>query len=192
VPVLTLLEADSAADLARALQAGGLSVLEVTLRTPAALAAIRRIATEVPGVVVGAGTVTHPRDLDAARAAGAEFAVSPGLTPELARAYPSSGLPLLPGVATASEAMAARDLGFSVLKLFPAESIGGPKFLRALAAPLPELEFCPTGGLDPANYRAYLELPNVLCVGGSWVAPPAAVAARDWPHITALAREVTR
>ena len=191
LPVLTVPDAEAAPDLARALHEGGIPVVEVTLRTAAALDAIRRIAAEVPEVVVGAGTVTRADDLARARDAGARFTVSPGLTPGLAGAASRCEIPLLPGVATASEAMAARDLGFAILKLFPAEAIGGRELLRALAGPLPELEFCPTGGVGPENFRAYLELPNVISVGGSWVAPRAAVEARDWSRIRELALQVT-
>ena len=191
VPVLTVPDAEAAADLARALAAGGLPVVEITLRTAAALDSIRRIAAEVPEVTVGAGTVTRAGDLAKVREAGARFAVSPGLTPDLAHAAAQSDVPLLPGVATASEAMAARDQGFTILKLFPAEAIGGRELLRALHGPLPELEFCPTGGIGADNFRAYLELPNVLCVGGSWVAPRSAVDSHDWERIRELARQVT-
>jgi 2-dehydro-3-deoxyphosphogluconate aldolase/(4S)-4-hydroxy-2-oxoglutarate aldolase len=191
LPVLTVPDAAAAPDLARALLAGGIAVVEITLRTDAALAAIRRIAAEVPEVTVGAGTVTRADDLTAAREAGARFAVSPGLTPALAAAAARQELPFLPGVATASEAMAARDHGFTILKLFPAAAAGGRRLLQALAGPLPDLEFCPTGGIGPDDFRAWLELPNVLCVGGSWVAPASAISAHDWARIEELAREVT-
>lgn len=187
--MLTLLDAGRAVDLARALADGGLDVLEVTLRTAAGLDAIRRIAAELPGVVVGAGTVTRPDDLTAARDAGARFAVSPGLTSSLAEAALASGLTLLPGVMTPSEAMAARERGFRLLKLFPARAAGGLGLLRSLYGPLPDLRFCPTGGIDAATFRDYLALPNVVCVGGSWVAPAAAIAGGDWPRITELARQ---
>jgi len=189
VPVVALSRADQAVPLARALHEGGLDVVEVTLRTDAALEAIRRIAAEVPGVVVGAGTVTRPADLEASRQAGARFAVSPGLVPDLARAAADSDLPFLPGVMTPSEAMAARDLGFTVLKLFPAKAAGGTGFLRALRGPLPDLRFCPTGGIDASSFRDYLALPNVITVGGSWVAPKAFIEAGWWERITRLARE---
>lgn len=191
LPVLTLGEPDTAVAVARALAAGGLRVLEVTLRTPQALAAITAIAAALPEVVVGVGTVRRPDDLRAAHDAGARFAVSPGLTPRLAAAAAGAPLPLVPGVATASEAMAAADAGLRTLKLFPAEAAGGRALLRALAEPLPELRFCPTGGIDGRSFRDYLALPNVLCVGGSWVAPRALVEARDWDAITTLAREAT-
>ena len=192
IPVLTIGDPDAAVPLARALIDGGLPVLEVTLRTPKALEAIRRIAAEVPGAEVGAGTVTRPAEVEAAaRAAGARFAVSPGLTPALAAAAREAELPLLPGVVTPSEALAARELGFTFLKLFPARAAGGPALLKSLAGPLPDLVFCPTGGIGAADFRDYLALKNVLCVGGSWVAPAAAVAAGDWPRITELAREAS-
>lgn len=191
LPVLTVPDPDVAPDLARALHAGGVSVLEITLRTDEALEAIRRIATEVPEVTVGAGTVTRADELTAVSDAGARFAVSPGITPKLADAASLGSLPFLPGVATASEAMTARDHGFGILKLFPAEAIGGRGLLEAWAGPLGNLEFCPTGGVGPDNFRSYLELSNVICVGGSWVAPKDAIASRDWQRIEELAREVS-
>jgi 2-dehydro-3-deoxyphosphogluconate aldolase / (4S)-4-hydroxy-2-oxoglutarate aldolase len=191
LPVLTLHDAQQAVGVARALADGGLWTIEVTLRTPAALEAIAAIVASVPEVVVGAGTVRRGADLEAAARSGARFAVSPGFTAALAAAAATSRLPLIPGVATASEAMAAGEAGFRTLKLFPAETAGGLGLLRALADPLPELRFCPTGGIGATTYRKYLELPNVLCVGGSWVAPSALVAAGDWDAITALAQEAS-
>ena len=191
LPVLKIERTESAVPLARALAAGGLEVLEVTLRTEAAIRAIRRIAAEVPEVIVGAGTVTRAPELDAVRDAGGRFAVSPGLVPELARAARAADMPLLPGVMTPSEALAARDLGFDILKLFPAKVAGGIPFLKAISGPLPDLMFCPTGGIGASSFRDYLELPNVVCVGGSWVAPSAAVDAADWARITELAREAS-
>ncbi len=191
LPVLLIERADQAVPLAHALAAGGLTVLEVTLRTEAALEAIRRIAAEVPEVTVGAGTVTRTPDLDAVRDAGGRFAVSPGFLPDLARAARDSGLPLLPGIMTPSEALAARDHGLEILKLFPAEAAGGIGLLKALNGPLPDLSFCPTGGIGASSFRDYLALPNVVCVGGSWVAPAAAVEAGDWNRITELAREAS-
>ncbi len=188
-PVIAVLVVEREADavpLARALVAGGLTVLEVTLRTPVALAAIRRMVEDVEGAVVGAGTVLSRRDLDAAVAAGARFAVSPGLTDELAGAQ--AGAPLLPGVATPSEAMRASDAGLTRLKFFPAVPNGGAPALKALGGPLPHLRFCPTGGIGAANAREFLSLPNVACVGGSWMAPPPAVLEKRWDEITALAR----
>ncbi|RMH17607.1 MAG: bifunctional 4-hydroxy-2-oxoglutarate aldolase/2-dehydro-3-deoxy-phosphogluconate aldolase [Acidobacteria bacterium] len=187
LPVVTVDRAGDAVPLARALVAGGLRVIEITLRSDAALEAIRRIAGEVPAATVGAGTVTRPAQLAAARDAGARFAVSPGLTDDLAAAAGDVALPFLPGVSTPSEALAAAGRGFRVLKLFPAELLGGPAYLRALAGPLPELRFCPTGGIGPDTAAAYLEQPNVVCVGGSWLAPRAAIRAGDWRHLRRLA-----
>jgi 2-dehydro-3-deoxyphosphogluconate aldolase/(4S)-4-hydroxy-2-oxoglutarate aldolase len=188
VPVVTIDDAAAAVPLARALLAGGIDVIEVTLRTPAALEAIRRIARELPQVAAGAGTVLSKAQAEDAVAAGARFLVSPGLTPAVADAGLAAAVPLLPGVATVSEAMAAAERGFIFLKFFPAEAIGGAAALKALAAPLPHLRFCPTGGIDAAKAAAYLALPNVVCVGGSWMAPPDAVRDGDWNRITALSR----
>ncbi len=191
IPVLTIHQAEHAVPLARALAAGGLTVLEVTLRTAAAVEAIRRIHDQVPAVVVGAGTLTRPEDFERVGAAGARFAVSPGLTPALAAAACRVDLPLLPGVMTPSEALAARELGFTFLKLFPARAAGGIDLLKALGGPLPDLVFCPTGGIGAATFRDYLALPNVACVGGSWVAPAAAIEAGDWQRLTELAGEAS-
>lgn len=188
VPVVTIPEAGQAAPLARALLAGGVSTIEITLRTPSALEAIRRVAGEVPEMVVGAGTILSPADAEAAAKAGARFLVSPGLTPALLMAAGGFSVPLLPGVATASEAMTARDAGFRLLKLFPAEAVGGKALLKGIGGPLPDLGFCPTGGITLESAPGYLALPNVRCVGGSWLAPEAAIAAGDWASITALAR----
>ncbi|WP_174873441.1 bifunctional 4-hydroxy-2-oxoglutarate aldolase/2-dehydro-3-deoxy-phosphogluconate aldolase [Vogesella oryzae] len=189
VPVIVVNDAAVAVDLAGALVAGGIRTLEITLRTKAALAAIRRIRDEVPDALVGAGTVRTRAHLEAALDNGAQFGISPGLTPELAAAARASGVPFIPGVATPSEAMHAQDEGFNILKLFPAEAVGGIKLLKSLAGPLPELRFCPTGGIDANNAANYLALPNVLAVGGSWLTPEAAIAAQDWAKITALAKE---
>lgn len=189
IPVLAIREPAHAVPLARALVAGGLPVLEVTLRTPAALAAIRAIADAVEGAVLGVGTVLKPGDLEAAAKAGARFAVSPGLTEDLAKAAQDGPIPLLPGTATVSEMMRARELGFTALKFFPAAQAGGPGALKAIAPVLPDLSFCPTGGVSATNVADYLALPTVFCVGGSWVAPEAAVAAGDWAAITRLAAE---
>ncbi len=189
IPVLVIEQAELAVPLARALVAGGVRVLELTLRTPAALQAIRAIADEVEGAIVGAGTITRADDFERCRKAGAVFGVSPGLTAELIAAAKAGGLPLLPGVMTPSEIIAARTAGFQQLKLFPAAQAGGIGMLKALAGPFPELAFCPTGGITAATAADYLALPNVACVGGSWLAPAASVAARDWPRITALARQ---
>ncbi len=191
LPVLKISDLDHAVPLARALAAGGLSVLEVTLRTDVAVEAIRWIAAQVPEVIVGAGTVTRPSDFQRVSRAGGKFAVSPGLTRELADAARSVEMPFLPGVMTPTEALVAREQGFDTLKLFPAESAGGIGLLKSMYGPLPELAFCPTGGLKASNFRDYLALPNVLCVGGSWVAPGAEVAAANWTRITELARDAS-
>ena len=188
VPVLVIDDAASAADLARALVAGGLPALEVTLRTPAALDAIRAMAA-VPGGVVGAGTLLTPADVKAAKEAGARFGVSPGATPRLIDACADHGLPLLPGAATATEVMTLLEFGYTVQKFFPAEASGGAPALKAIGAPIPQVRFCPTGGVGLANAGAYLGLSNVICVGGSWVAPANLVAAGDWARITALSAE---
>lgn len=188
IPVLVIDDADAAAPLARALVAGGLPVIEVTLRTPAALDAIAAMAT-VEGAFVGAGTLLGRDDFANARAAGARFGVSPGATDALLDAARVESLPLLPGAATASEAMRLAEQGHTMLKFFPAEAIGGAAALKSLAAPLPQISFCPTGGITLAKAADYLALPNVTCVGGSWVVPGDLLAARDWPAITALARD---
>ncbi|HEY0441289.1 MAG TPA: bifunctional 4-hydroxy-2-oxoglutarate aldolase/2-dehydro-3-deoxy-phosphogluconate aldolase [Xanthobacteraceae bacterium] len=188
IPVLTIERVEHALPLARALVAGGLPVLEVTLRTPAALDAIAAIAREVPDAVVGAGTITTPGDIAAAENAGAAFLVSPGTPAELAEALARARVPALPGCATVSEAMALAARGFTMLKFFPAEASGGIAWLKAVGAPLPGLSFCPTGGIDGRNAAAYLALANVAAVGGSWVAPKDAVAAGDYARVTALAR----
>lgn len=187
IPVLVIEDAAAAEPLARALVAGGLPVIEVTLRTYAAPAALRAMAG-VAGAVVGAGTLRGPADVAAALAAGAVFGVSPGATGPLLDAAETAGLPLLPGSATASEAMRLAERGYDFLKFFPAAAAGGPALLRALAGPLPELAFCPTGGIGAADAADWLALPNVACLGGSWVASPAAIAARDWAGIEARAR----
>ena len=191
LPVLVVEDPDQAVPLARALVRGGLRNLEITLRTPDALESIRRIAAEVPAARVGAGTVCRPEQLDAVADAGGTFAVSPGLPPALRDAAKGHDLPLIPGIMTPTEAMAAADAGFTALKLFPAEPAGGRALLKALAGPLPELRFCPTGGIGPSTFRDYLALGNVLCVGGSWVAPRNLVQAGDWDGITALASEAS-
>ncbi|MEV4326425.1 bifunctional 4-hydroxy-2-oxoglutarate aldolase/2-dehydro-3-deoxy-phosphogluconate aldolase [Microbispora rosea] len=189
VPVVVLDDAESAVPLARALVAGGLPVIEVTLRTPAALDAIRRIAAEVPEAVVGAGTVRSPGDVEAAAGAGARFLVSPGTTPGLLAAMLAAGVPFLPGVATATEAMTLAERGVRELKFFPAEPAGGVAYLKSLSGPLPDVRFCPTGGITPSNAPAYLALPNVGCVGGSWLTPRSLVAAGDFARIEKLASE---
>jgi 2-dehydro-3-deoxyphosphogluconate aldolase/(4S)-4-hydroxy-2-oxoglutarate aldolase len=189
VPVLIVDDARAALPLARALVAGGLTAIEITLRTPAALEAIRAIAAEVEGADIGAGTVLTAEQFADAERAGASFAVSPGANPAILEAADDSDLPLLPGAATPSEAMTLLEYGYALQKFFPAEPAGGTAYLKALASPLPGIRFCPTGGIDAANAAAYLALPNVICVGGSWVAPKDAVAAGDWARIEALARQ---
>lgn len=188
VPVVVLPDASVAVPLARALVAGGLPAIEVTLRTPGALDAIRAIADEVPQAVVGAGTVITAEQVDACVAAGARFLVSPGWTPSLLDAMRASGVPFLPGVSTASEVVALLERGVRDMKFFPARAAGGTEYLRSLAGPLPQARFCPTGGIGPATAPEYLALPNVGCVGGSWMVPADAVAERDWARIEALAR----
>ena len=188
VPVLAIDSIETGVALARALVAGGLSTIEITLRTPTALKVIRAISREIEGAVVGAGTVLHPEQYRAAERAGARFVVSPGTTADLLEYAAASETPFLPGALTSSEVMTLLERGYSCMKFFPAEPAGGVAYLKALAAPLPEARFCPTGGIDAVSAPRYLALPNVLCVGGSWVAPGDAVAAGDWPGITALAR----
>lgn len=189
VPVLTVHGADDALPLARALVAGGLTVLEVTLRTEGALKAIEAIARDVPEVIIGAGTVLASSQISEAISAGAGFIVSPGSTVKLAEAALGRNIPFLPGVATASEAMVMAELGHHVLKFFPAEPAGGVAYLKSLGAPLPHLTFCPTGGINAEKARAYLALSNVICVGGSWVTPAVALKAGDWATVTRLATE---
>ena len=191
VPVLVVHDAAKARPLAEALVAGGLPALEVTLRTPAALDVISAMA-EVKGGHVGAGTLVTPEDVRAAKAAGATFGVSPGATDEILNACAEVELPLLPGAATATEAMQLLAKGYDMLKFFPAEASGGAPALKAIGAPLPQITFCPTGGVSPANAESYLGLPNVLCAGGSWVAPMDKVDAGDWDGIEALARAAAR
>lgn len=188
LPVVTLDDVRYAVPLARALLAGGIRTIEVTLRTPVALDGVRAIRQAVPGMCVGVGTVTSPAVLDAAIRAGAQFGVSPGLTAELAGAVQRSGLPFLPGAMTPTEVMLARDAGFQALKLFPATQAGGVGTLRALAPVFADVLFCPTGGVSVASAPEYLALPNVRCVGGSWVTPQALLAAADWQGIEVLAR----
>jgi len=189
IPVLTVEELGHAVPLARSLSAGGLRVLEITLRTPVALAAIEAMRKAVPEAIVGVGTLTRAVDFAAADRAGAQFGVTPGLTPELASAARGARFPLLPGVMTPTELIAARTAGFTVLKLFPAQQAGGIGMLQALGAPFPDVIFCPTGGITRASAPDFLALPNVACVGGSWVAPRAMLAAADWAGIEALARD---
>jgi 2-dehydro-3-deoxyphosphogluconate aldolase/(4S)-4-hydroxy-2-oxoglutarate aldolase len=189
VPVVIIHDARAAVPMARALVAGGVPAIEVTLRTPAALDAIRAIAEEVEGAVVGVGTVLSAKDLRAAHKAGARFAVSPGVSPGLLDAADDSELPLLPGVATAGEAMTLLERGYYHLKFFPAVPAGGHKLLGAWASPLPQIRFCPTGGISLTNASDFLSLPNVLCVGGSWLTPAEKLESGDWAGIELLARE---
>jgi len=191
VPVLVIRDVAHARPLAEALVAGGLPALEVTLRTPAALEAIREMAT-VPGGVVGAGTLITPDDVHAAKDAGATFGVSPGATDELLAACEEADLPLLPGAATATEAMCLLGRGYDMLKFFPAEASGGAPALKAIGAPLPQISFCPTGGVSPDNAHSYLSLSNVICAGGSWVAPSALVETGKWDEIEALAKAASQ
>lgn len=188
MPVIVIDDADLAVPLARALLAGGIRVLEVTLRTPAALESIRRIVRELPEAIVGAGTVLDSTDAERARLAGARFGVSPGSTPDLIGALRGGDWPFLPGVMTPSEAMNLANAGYTELKFFPAAPAGGAAMLKAMAGPLPGLSFCPTGGIAPETAPAYLALPNVCCVGGSWLTPPALLRAHDWAAIEQLAR----
>lgn len=192
LPVVVIEDPAHAVPLAEALLAGGVDAIEITLRTPAALQAITAVARTVPGMCVGAGTVLGADDLRRVRDAGARFALSPGATPSLLDAAAAGPLPFVPGVMTAGEAMAARERGFALLKLFPAEQAGGPAMLRALAGPLADVRFCPTGGLTAANAASYLQLPNVALVGGSWLTPREALARGDWAAIAAIAREAVR
>lgn len=194
-PVIPVLKVDRIADavpLARALVRGGLPAIEITLRTPDAIDAIHLVCEEVKEAVVGAGTILNGKDFSQATAAGAQFIVSPGITQELLDAASLSQVPFLPGAATPSEVMAACEEGYDLLKFFPAEQAGGAPFLKALASPLASVRFCPTGGVSPRNVGDYLSLPNVVCVGGSWVAPDEAVRAGDWDSIEALAREASK
>ena len=188
IPVITIERAADAVPLARALVAGGLKVLEITLRTPAAPAAAEAIAKEVPDAILGLGTVLTLQDLDTARSLNARFALSPGATPELLDAAASRDLPFIPGVQTASELMAALARGFDVVKFFPAGPAGGIAALRALAGPFPQVRFCPTGGVGADNFTDWLALPNVVSVGGSWLAPAAEIRSGDWMAITAHAQ----
>lgn len=191
IPVLTVDGEADAVPLARALVAGGLPVLEVTLRTEGALKAITAMAKQVSGAHVGAGTIRTPDQAKAAVDAGATFLVSPGATPKLIAAVQKLNVPFLPGCATASEAMQLAEEGFRFLKFFPAEAAGGVTYLKSLAAPLADLRFCPTGGIDAEKAKTYLALPNVVCVGGSWITPAAALKACDWDTVTRLSREAS-
>jgi len=189
IPVLTVSRLEHAAPLAQALLRGGLRVLEITLRTECALAAITEMREAAPDAVIGAGTLTRAEDFAAVQRAGAQFAVTPGLTPDLLFGAGETRLPLLPGVMTPTELIAARAAGFRACKLFPAQQAGGVGMLKALAGPFPDVVFCPTGGVTRANAAEYLAQPNVACVGGSWLAPRELVEARDWATVEALARD---
>jgi 2-dehydro-3-deoxyphosphogluconate aldolase/(4S)-4-hydroxy-2-oxoglutarate aldolase len=192
IPVIVLHDVAHAVPMARALVAGGIRMLEITLRTPQALACMQAIANEVEGVVVGAGTVRSAADAAAAAKAGARFAVSPGYTPAVGQACKDLGLALLPGVATGSEIMLAQEGGYTELKFFPAMQAGGPAMLKAWGGPFFDVKFCPTGGVTPGNAAEFLSLPNVACVGGSWLVPADALAQGDWARIEALAREASQ
>jgi len=191
VPVIALHDVAHAVPLAHALLAGGIDVMEITLRTPQGLPAMAAVAKAVPQMVVGAGTVTQPHEVQQVLDAGATFALSPGCTPALAQAVQAARLPFVPGVMTPSEVMAARDLGFGLMKLFPAAQAGGLAMLQALAGPLADVRFCPTGGVNPDNLATFLALKNVAMVGGSWLTPADAMASGDWARITSLARTAT-
>ena len=187
IPVIVLHDVNHAVPMARALVAGGIRMLEVTLRTPVALQCIERMSKEVPEAVVGAGTVRTPAEAMSAARVGARFAVSPGFTNAVGQACRDNGLPLLPGVATGSEIMMAQEAGYTELKFFPAMQAGGPAMLKSWSGPFFDVKFCPTGGVSVANAKEFLSLPNVVCVGGSWLVPIDALAAGDWDRITALA-----
>lgn len=189
IPVIVISDPDHAVPLARALMAGGIKVLEVTLRSDAALESIRRIKLELPDALVGAGTVLSKQELHTVAEAGGSFALSPGLTPNLLTAAEQESIPLIPGVATASELMMALEAGLTALKFFPAQAAGGIQILQSLNGPFPQVSFCPTGGITSENYREYLALKNVACVGGSWLIPSEKIAQEDWPAITRLAQE---
>ena len=191
VPVVVLHDVDHAVPVARALVEGGIPVIELTLRTPVALDAIEAIATHVPEILVGAGTVVAPGQAKDALSAGAQFLVSPGTTDTLAAAMQDTGLPHLPGAATVSEVLRLIELGYSEMKLFPAEASGGLDFLKSISAPVPQARFCPTGGITASSAASYLSLPNVGCVGGSWLTPADALLDEDWDRVTRLATEAT-
>ena len=189
VPVLVINDVEKAVPLAKALMAGGIKVLEVTLRTPAAIDVIKRIADEVPDSLIGAGTVTNAQQLKAVIEAGAKFAISPGMTADLLKAGMEAEIPLIPGISSTSELMKGKDAGYTHMKFFPAEASGGVKAIKAISGPFPEFTFCPTGGIGPGNYNDYLALKNGVCVGGSWLAPDDAIESGDWSRITQLAKE---
>lgn len=187
VPVLVIHKVEHAVPIAHALIKGGIRVLEVTLRTPAALEVIKAISEQVPDAIIGAGTVTNAQQLKEVTDAGAKFAISPGMTADLLAAGMQGSVPLIPGISSISDLMKAKDAGYTHLKFFPAEASGGIKAIKSIGGPFPDITFCPTGGIGPNNYRDYLALPNVKCVGGSWLAPDEAIANSDWDAITELA-----
>lgn len=189
MPVMVIQDLENAVPLAKALVAGGIRVLEITLRTPVALEAIRQIAREVPDAIVGAGTILNPEQLKAAAEAGAVFAISPGLTANLLAAAQKSEIALIPGISSLSELMLGMEYGLDHFKFFPAENAGGVPMLKAIAGPIPQVTFCPTGGISLSNYNEYLKLSNVACVGGSWLAPADVVKNKDWDKVTQLAKE---
>ena len=189
LPVVTAVDVASTVKLARALQRGGMKAIEITLRTPAALDSMVAVQQEVPDILVAAGTVNSPADLDKVLGIGVDLALSPGATPELLRAAAQSGIAFVPGVATASEVMRGMAHGFEVFKLFPAVTVGGKGMLKSLGGPFPDIRFCPTGGLNADNFRDYLALPNVVCCGGSWMVQAELVAQGNWEQIELLARQ---
>ena len=189
MPVMVIQNLDDAVPLARALVAGGIKVLEITLRTPIALDAIRLISQEVKDAIVGAGTIITPEQLQAAEDAGAAFAISPGLTPRLLAAAKAGNIALIPGIATLSELMLGMEYGLDHFKFFPAEAAGGIPMLKSIAGPVPQVTFCPTGGISPENYNSYLQLSNVACVGGSWLVPADVVKSKNWARVTELAKQ---
>ena len=192
VPVIVIKKIEHAVPLAKALLAGGIKVLEVTLRSDVAIEAIRRISNEVPDAIVGAGTVASPQDLNAVAEAGGVFAISPGLTPTLLTAANEGPIALIPGISTASELMFGMEMGYTEFKFFPAEAAGGVNMLKSIGGPFPHITFCPTGGISPNNYNQYLTLANVACVGGSWVVPSQAIEAGDWNVVTSTAAEAIK
>lgn len=192
IPVLTFDSVEQGEEVSKALYAGDLRVFEITLRTDAALDVIHRVSRQMPDVVIGAGTLTHPAQIAAAKAAGAQFGVSPGFSRELHAAAQQAGLPLMPGVMTPSDILAAMDCGCRIVKFFPAEQAGGVPMLKAFAGPFAQMHFCPTGGITPKTAPDYLALPNVVCIGGSWLVPKDAVADREWDEITRQARAASQ
>lgn len=189
IPVVTIDDPQHAVPVARALADGGVRIIELTLRTDSALTSLKLIANEVPDILVGAGTILSPSQADAAVSAGAQFLVSPGVTPSLLDDLLTLGLPVLPGVATVGEVMAVLERGLNAMKFFPAGPAGGPAYLAAIGAPIPQVQFCPTGGISPGTAPDYLALANVSCVGGSWLTPRSAVESNDWNQITRLAKD---